>query len=132
MKFGEMKSVGHNIADSLAGGCSMLIGVYGLDVFGEARRSPEGYIVVDFLTGTSRGGTPSSKFSDAIALYPEALGRLCKQHGFPVSEFTTLNARYGVDRTYGGHFTVTVEDRKGRCSSDQYIGIGGRRLRSRR
>jgi len=128
MKFDDMKSVGHNIADSVAG-CSLLVGVYDLDTFGEARRTPEGFILVDFLAGTASGG--SEAFRHAIALCPQALDQLCEKHGFSASEFKTLTARYGVDRVYGGHFTVTVENNLGRRSSEQYIGMPGRRLRSR-
>jgi hypothetical protein len=128
MKFDDMKSVGHNIADSVSG-CSFLIGVYDLDIFGEARRTPEGFILVDFLAGTSSGG--SEEFRRAIALCPSALDQLCKKHGFSVTEFKTLTARYGVDRVYGGHFTVSIESKAGRRSSEQYVGMPGRRLRSR-
>ncbi len=52
MKFDELRSIGHNIADSLASGTGLLIGIYGTDIFGEASRSPERFITVDFLTGT--------------------------------------------------------------------------------
>lgn len=52
MKFDELTSIGHNIADSLASGIGLLVGVYEMDVFGEARRSPEPCIVVDFVSGT--------------------------------------------------------------------------------
>jgi hypothetical protein len=43
MKFGELKSIGHNIADSLASGIGLMIGVYEMDIFGEAANSHEGY-----------------------------------------------------------------------------------------
>jgi hypothetical protein len=47
MKFGTLKSIGHNIAESLASGIGMMIGVYEMDVFGEAAAAPQGYIEVD-------------------------------------------------------------------------------------
>ena len=59
MKFGELKSIGHNIADSLASGIGLMIGVYETDVFGEARATSAGFIEVDFLNGSTMGGTPS-------------------------------------------------------------------------
>ena len=37
MKFDELRSIGHNIADSLASGIGLLIGYYQMDIFGEAR-----------------------------------------------------------------------------------------------
>ena len=36
MKHDELRSIGHNIADSLASGCGLMIGVYDMDIFGEA------------------------------------------------------------------------------------------------
>ncbi len=132
MKFGELKSIGHNIADSLESGIGLLNGVYGTDIFGEASGSPEGHITVDFLSGSSEGGKPSETLEKAIYECRGALAKLCERHGVEVSAFKTLIARYGVDKVYGGHFTVTVEDQKGRCSVDQYSGMGGRRLRTRR
>jgi len=59
MKFDDLRSIGHNIAISVGGGVSFLAGEYGLDVFGDASRSPEGFLTVDFLKGTSTGATPS-------------------------------------------------------------------------
>ena len=50
MRFGELRSIGHNIADSLASGYSELAGVYDLDVFGAA--GGEG-LEIDFLAGTA-------------------------------------------------------------------------------
>jgi hypothetical protein len=129
MKFGELKSIGHNIADSLASGIGLLIGVYSTDVFGEALASPEGFITVDFLTGTTRGGKPSNGLRKAVSLYRDALSKLCERHGVEVSSFKTLTAQYGVDAVYGSQFTVTVEDQTGRTSVDQYFGMGGRRVR---
>jgi hypothetical protein len=73
MKFDELRSIAHNIADSLASGIGLLIGYYELDIFGEASRSPEGFIVVDFLTGTCRAGAPSESLARAIALNKNAL-----------------------------------------------------------
>lgn len=132
MKFGELKSIGHNIADSLASGIGLLIGYYETDIFGEASRSPEGFIVVDFLNGTSEGGRPSGSLAQAITLYRHALRNLCFRHGVEASEFKTLKVKFGVHAVYGGHFTVTVEDQKGRQSTDSYVGAPGRRVRTRR
>jgi hypothetical protein len=128
MKFGELKSVGHNIADSLASGIGLMIGYDVTDIFGEASTSPEGFITVDFLTGTSTGGEPSHDLAWTIREYAKALPGLCERHGIEVSQFAKLTARYGVDRIYGGHFTVTVEDRKGRTSVDRFVGVPGRKL----
>jgi hypothetical protein len=58
MKFDELRSIGHNIADSLASGIGLLIGFYDMNIFHEAHRSREGFITVDFLTGKTSGGSP--------------------------------------------------------------------------
>ena len=128
MKFDELRSIGHNIADSLASGIGLLIGVYEMDIFGEAGRSPEGFITVDFLTGTSEGGTPSRSLARAISLYREAFVDLCGKHGTSPSAFQKLTARYSVN-SHGGRFLVTVEDHAGRRMVDEYTGIPGRRAR---
>jgi hypothetical protein len=126
MKFGTLKSVGHNIADSLASGIGLMIGVYEMDVFGEAAATPEGFIEVDFLTGTASGGTPSEELQWALKLYAGALPELCTRHGIDVSEFQHLNARFSGRRQLK-RFTVTVEDRHGRQSTDEYLGRPGKK-----
>jgi len=55
VKHSVLTSIGHNFADSLASGIGLMIGVYAMDVFGEAACSPEGFIEVDFLTGCDVG-----------------------------------------------------------------------------
>lgn len=132
MKFGELRSIGHNIADSMASGIGLLIGVYETNIFGEASSSPEGFITVNFLTGTTEGAKPSNGLAEAVSLYRDALIKLCGRHDADVTAFNTLTARYAVDAVHGEHFTVTVEDQEGRRSVDQYLGPGGRRVRKRR
>jgi len=128
MKFGELKSIAHNIADSLASGDGFLIGVYQMDVFGEAAKSAEGHIQVDFLSGTTSGGAVSSTIAEAIVLYREALPTLCKKHGADVGAFRALTARYcWVERD--ARFIVTVEDQHGHRSVDDYESSPGRRER---
>lgn len=126
MKFDELRSIGHNIADSVASGIGLLIGYYQMDIFGEASRSPEGFIAVDFLAGMCSTGTPSQSLARAIALYKDALADLCVRHGTSIAAFRELSARYSAD-AYGARFVVTVEDQQGRRSTDEYVGIPGRR-----
>ena len=131
MKFATLKSVGHSIADSLASGICMLIGYYDIDIFHEAASSGEGYIEVDFLTGSTAGSPASSSLSRAIALYRDVIPEQCKKQGGNFSSLTRMSARFGTDKVYGPHFTVTVEDIEGRKSTEKYIGRPGRRLRRR-
>lgn len=127
MKFDELRSVGHNIADSLASGIGLLIGVYEMYIFEEAGRSSEGFIEVNFLTGTTTGSPTSPSLARAIGLYQQALPSLCEKHGSLPNEFSHLTARY-----YAGdssRFSVTVGNREGRLATDEYVGIPGRRRR---
>jgi hypothetical protein len=126
MKFGTLRSVAHNIADSLAGGIGMMIGVYELYVFEEAAAAPEGFIEVDFLTGQSSGGKPSRELARALKLYAGALPDLCRRHGIDVAEFRELTARFSGRPMFHGYI-VTIEDRQGRRSIDEYRGVPGRR-----
>jgi hypothetical protein len=128
MKFGELKSIGHNIADSLASGICLMIGHYDVQVFSEAANSSEGHITVDFLTGTSSGAKPSKKLARAIREFGRVFPEFCRKSGAERNVFKELTARYAVDKVYGGHFTVTVEDQNGRRSVDQYVGAPGRRI----
>lgn len=129
MKHDKLKSIAHNIADSLASGIGLLIGVYEMDIFGEAAKNKQGYITVDFLKGTTSGGRPSRALAKAIKLYSKALPDLCARHGFSVSCFHSLAARYytdGLDR----HVLITIEDKNGRQSNDEYIGSPLKRVRT--
>jgi hypothetical protein len=129
MKTGELRSLGHNIADSLASGIGLMIGVYDVDVFAEAAAGPEGFIIVNFLDGTTFGSPVSVTLQRAIHLYREALPALCDKHRIVFSGIKTLNARFGTDQVYGRHFAVTVESAEGKKATDQYVGTPGRRLR---
>jgi hypothetical protein len=128
MKFNELRSIGHNIADSFASGIGLLVGHYAMDVFGEARRSLEHCIVVDFLSGKAIEGRASCSLARAIALYSEALPDLCEKHRGSATMFRELTVRYSVD-AYGKRFVVTIEDQKGRRAVDVYVGVPGRRIR---
>lgn len=131
MQFATLKSLGHNIADSLASGIGMMIGVYDMDVFGEASAGRPGYIEVDFLLGTTSGSPSSRKLRKAITLYCKALPSFCERHGVDLNQVKAIRARFEVHPVAGRHFTVTVENARGKRSVDQYVGMPGRRLRRR-
>lgn len=124
MKFNVLRSIGHNIADSLACGMGFLVGVYQTDVFGEACRSPERCIVVDFLSGKVIKGGASPSLARAIALYGKVLPDLCVKHRASYAMFHELTVRYSV-AVYGQRFIVTVEDNCARGRWDhqpRYLG----------
>lgn len=133
MKIGELASFGHNVADSLASGICFMVGIYSADIYGEATASPEGHIVVDFLTGSTSGSPVSTELKHTIQKYTEMLPELATRHGLSAVEIKVLSARFGTDPVAGPHFLVTMEASDGRRSIDQYTGIPGRRYgRSRR
>ncbi len=129
MKIGVLKSFGHNMADSIASGMGFPIGIYQMDVFAEAAASSEGYIAVNLLTGTTSGAVPSQSLARALLMYREVLPAMCEKHGICFDEIKALEARFGTDSAYGPHFKVMVQNALGKGSTDQYVGIPGRRLR---
>jgi hypothetical protein len=130
MRHADLRAVGHNIADSVASGIGLMIGVYDMDIFKEARSQAPGYIEVDFLVGTSSGVPASESLQIAIALYTRAaLPDLCAKHSVDVSEVRSIRARFGVDSALGRTYVVTVEDARGKRSETQYLAWPGRRLR---
>jgi hypothetical protein len=128
MKHDDLRSIAHNIADSLASGMGFLIGLYEMNVFREAADSPKGRLTVDFLHGIAIDGNASPSLSKALLHYRDALPALCERHGISASAFRELTVQYFVAGIYGRRFLVTVEDQAGRRSVDEYEGIPGRRV----
>jgi hypothetical protein len=131
LKFDELRSIAHNLAESFAsGGILVLPTSFGtIHVFTEARRSPEGYIAIDFLSGRSAGARPSPSLARAIEFYGDALADLCGRHGTSPSAFRELTARYSVDKRVK-RFVVTTADHHGRLQVDEYMGMPGKRVRT--
>jgi len=127
MKFGELKSIAHNISESLGSGIGLMIGHYEMDIFGEAANSPEGHITVDFLNGATSGARPSPSLKKAISLYSEALEELCQKHGTTRDAFSELKTRFSRS-SYRRSFIVTIRDTDGRTSIDEYQGLPARRV----
>ena len=124
-----LKGIAHNLADSVASGIGLMIGVYQMDIFGEASRAPEGYIEVDFLTGTTSGGQASPSLARALQIYShEALPRLCASHEAAIADFRRLNVRFWQGPIMG-RFQVTVEDQQGRVAVAEYDGSPGQRVK---
>lgn len=125
MKFDDLRSIAHNVADSLASGTSLLVNRWQMEIFEEARRSSKGFITVDFLTGATMGGVPSTSLARDIALFPGALADLCIRHGTSSTVFKELTARYSAEEG-ARRVQVTVADHQGRRSVDEYDGNGKR------
>jgi hypothetical protein len=128
MKIGELTSFGHNVADSLGSGICLMVGLYSVDIYGEAAASPEGHIIVDFKAGSTSGSPVSSVTRQAVQRYSALLPKFAKRHGLDPSEIEVFTARFGTDPIAGRHFSVTVEASDGRRSTDQYTGVPGKRF----
>jgi hypothetical protein len=121
MKHNNLRSIAHNIADSLASGVGLPIGAYSTDIFGEAATASQGFITVDFLNGTTEGGTPSTSLAEAIKLYSDLLPSLCEKQHSQVEFFKSLKARYSGD-ALDRYVSITIEDKSGRTSTDNFTG----------
>lgn len=128
MKHAELRAIVHNVADSLASGIGLLIGVYEIYVFEEASHSPGASITVDFLSGSVREGECTPLLSRAAALYREALADLCAKAGGSVAELVEARAGFWSD-ALGPRFAVTIEDARGCRSTTEYAGIPGKRVK---
>lgn len=128
MKFSTLKAIAHNMADSVGSGIGLMVGVYEMDIYGEAAASSDRYIEVDFLTGETSGGRCSAGLVKALTLYRDALPEFCQRHGVDAHDFRELTVRFSGTHVRTG-FTVTVEDQQGRRSVDTYEGIPGKRVR---
>ena len=120
MKIGVLKAIGHNIAHSLASGVGFLIGYYPYDIFGEASRSSDGHIIVDFLTGDIIAGEPTDELKKVVGKYATALSQLCEKHGVSRADIKKLTARFGTTIEQQRRVIVTVENEKGRTSTETY------------
>lgn len=128
MKIAQLAAFGHNVADSLASGICLTIGMYTVDVFGDAAASSAGHIIVDFKSGTTSGSRASRTLKSAVRKFAEALPKLAVKNGINPADIKVLQARFGTDKVVGPHFTVTVEAQDGRRSVDRYVGSPGKRF----
>jgi hypothetical protein len=128
MKFKELEAIGHNIADSLGSGVGLPIGFYFTEVFGEASRSSDGDVVIDFLSGKSVSGDVSADLAGAVAMYRNALAVLCEKHGTTPSAFSQLAVRYSTINSRST-MLVTVADHLGHTSTMEFEGFSGRRTK---
>ncbi|MWV28288.1 hypothetical protein [Aurantiacibacter rhizosphaerae] len=79
MKHGALRAFVHNVAASLGDGVSFLTNFYELDFFGDAARSRDNRLTVDFLTGRITEGRPRTSTLLAARRSADALRRLVQQ-----------------------------------------------------
>jgi hypothetical protein len=128
LKFGNLKSFAHNIADSLASGCSFMVDYRAVDVFEEAMASEDGYIEIDFLTGDTRGAPVSSELGDTIVAFRDSLPEHAAKNSVDLNLVSKIDVRFGTRQGIGPRIRVTVADTTGRESADWYYGWPARRL----
>ncbi|MBX3563107.1 MAG: hypothetical protein KF730_00885 [Sphingomonas sp.] len=126
MKHAPLCAIGHNLADSMACGMCFVIGMYQVDMFGEAMRSEGGVLTVDFLAGKITQGVASPSLARAAELYAGELPAFCRKHGATVEDFTELTAAFHHDPA-GNYVVVAVTDSDGRRSAIDYAGLPLRR-----
>ena len=124
MKHGILCAIVHNVAASLGNGVSFLTGFYELDLFGDAARSRDGRLTVNFLTGKIVEGRPQISSITAARRSKAALARLLRDAGGSISDLTEATATYSANEV----FTVTVSDMSGKRSSFDYKGFDGARV----
>jgi hypothetical protein len=129
VKHDPLRSVAHNVAASLASGCSFLVGVYDVGLDEALAASPDGIITADFLAGTIDPPLWNSKLAYTVSLVPGALEELCQRHGVHISSFRALLARFRVSFD-GLRCTLIVEDIRGHRTESEYHGPALARIRS--
>ncbi|WP_454796910.1 hypothetical protein [Novosphingobium lindaniclasticum] len=126
MKFDDLCSLAHNVADSFGSGASLLFN-YGFYPYDDAKRSEDGLLEVDFLNGQVISGLPCNEVRERVSFAPKVITDLCARYGQSSDVFAILRARYVVTAV-GRRYEVTVTDRGGRTRIDLYDGIKGSRL----
>lgn len=129
MKHAVLSSVAHNFVDSYGNGNGFLIGYFQMDVYGEAARSSEGFIEIDFLTGKFSGAAISDDLVRATELYREELPDFCKKHGASLTDFKTFIAKFWNEYN-GKHCKISVQDSSGKLSEAEYIGDPPKRIKA--
>jgi len=73
-----------------------MVGIYWVDIYEEAAASPEGYITVDFKTGSTSGSPVSADLNEAVRRYSERLAEFAGQHRLDAARIKVLTARFGI------------------------------------
>ena len=131
MKHSKLHGVAHNFADSLASGLAFVVPHYVIhtDVYAEAAATAEGFVIVDFLKGTTIGAYPDGELEYAAPLFKVAFPGFCARHGVAHSDFRACLVRF-IAGNGGNRYIITVEDQNGRRSSREYVGRQGKRSKA--
>ncbi|MGA0615863.1 hypothetical protein [Paracoccus sp. KR1-242] len=127
MKHGQLRSVAHNLADSLASGVSLITGFCDLHVYEDAMRSEGGVLTIDLLNGQVITGTPSPDLAAAVLRIPEEFDRLSRGKCLSRGECRSALAHFHANQVMHG-FTLVVEDSSGRVTETDFQGVPARRV----
>jgi len=127
MNHGQLRSVAHSIADSLASGVSLITGFYDLHIYEDAMRSEGGVLTVDLLNGRVVKGTPSTDVTSAVLHIPKEFDRLCAAKGLARSDCRRALAHFRTT-PISQEFTLVVEDSSGRTTETDFQGVPARRV----
>jgi hypothetical protein len=130
MKHSALRAILHNIADSLASGCSFMFGAYNIDIYADAAKSGLSGLRVDFKSGRVLAGRASPKIEQLLVQIPEVLASRCAAAGAAVDEIVMADITFRSLR-FGDSFTIEMEDILGRKSKIRYFGSPARRLLER-
>lgn len=120
MKHDQLRSIAHNLADSLASNC-FIIGFASIDMIAEAKANTEGEVVVDFLTGRILGrGSP--ELHEVMASFAKVIPDFCEKNGVDFADIASLTAKFSA-RSLDLRTEVVVVDHMGRRTTDRYDGI---------
>ena len=129
MKHATLRAIGHNLADSIASGCSLLLGVYEFDIFHEIAIADKEPVTMDFLNGVVCEGEASHPLRDIAARARHALPDMCASHGATLEDFAELKAKFFLSRT-SRRFTIILTDVGGKRTEMDYHGSPARRMRN--
>jgi|APTNR8051073442_1049403.scaffolds.fasta_scaffold08075_2 hypothetical protein len=121
MKHSQLVAIAHNLADSLASGCSLVIGIYEGDVFAEATNTISGVIEIDFLAGAIISSNGSFKLQSATHLFADAFPEFCRKNGCEVTDFACFTASFFLKATER-YMVLNVVDRFGKASVTEFMG----------
>ena len=130
MKHDHLRAIGHNVAASIADGCSLVTGFFDIDLLAALRDAPDGVITANLLRGTIEPQLSGSTLAEAIATVPSILPDLCSRHGVDPADFRVLRSTFRLTLD-GVRFTVTVVDNRGRASETEYGGHDGQRTKTK-
>jgi hypothetical protein len=125
MKQGVRRAIAHSLADSLASGCSFLLGNYEFSVRAHMRN---GRLAIDCLAPCMIEGRDGPELQQVMGAMPGALAKLCAGQHIDPKSFGELIVAFEQD-LLGMSATTRVAADGGETFVDTYVGTPLRRRR---